>query len=77
MNKNIIQGKWKEIKGRLQQQWGKLSDDEISKLRGSYDELSGMLQKKYGYDQERTHKEIEQFLKSNKLDESSDESKKF
>ncbi len=77
MNKNIIQGKWKEIKGKLHQQWGKLSDDEVSKLRGSYDELSGMLQKKYGYDQERTQKEIEQFVKNNRLDESSDEPKKF
>ena len=33
MNKDIINGKWKEIKGKLKQQWGELTDDEISKMQ--------------------------------------------
>ena len=66
MNKDIIQGKWKEIKGKLKQQWGDLTDDEISKMKGSYDELSGILQKKYGYDRDRTEKEIDTFVKKNR-----------
>ncbi len=69
MNKDIIHGKWKEIKGQIKQQWGKLTDDDISKLKGSYEELHGLIQKKYGYEQDKTDKQIEEFVKKNKWDE--------
>ncbi len=67
MNKDIIQGQWKELKGKLQQQWGKLTDDEISQLKGSYDELEGLLQKRYGYKRDEVEKEIELFVDKNKI----------
>jgi uncharacterized protein YjbJ (UPF0337 family) len=70
LNKNIIQGKWKEVKGKLHQQWGDITNDEVSKMHGSYEELAGMLQKKYGYDERRSEKEIENFVKKNHWDES-------
>jgi uncharacterized protein YjbJ (UPF0337 family) len=63
MNKDIIQGKWNEIKGKIKQQWGKFTDDDITKMNGTYDELHGALQKKYGYQKERAKEEIDSFLK--------------
>jgi uncharacterized protein YjbJ (UPF0337 family) len=69
MNRNIIQGKWKEMKGKVRQQWGELTDDDLSRMKGSYEELRGALQKKYGYDEERTEKEIEKFVKKYHWDE--------
>lgn len=65
MNKDIIKGKWHEIKGKLKQQWGDLTDDEIAQMEGSYEELAGILQKKYGYQKDQVHKEIEKFLDKN------------
>jgi len=65
MNKDIIKGKWHEIKGQVKQQWGDLTDDEITKIDGSYEELEGVLQKKYGYQKERAQKEIQDFLDKN------------
>ncbi|OJW51467.1 MAG: general stress protein CsbD [Alphaproteobacteria bacterium 41-28] len=65
MNKDIIKGKWHEIKGRVKQQWGKLTDDEISQINGSYEELEGILQKKYGYQKDEVEKEIRTFLDKN------------
>jgi uncharacterized protein YjbJ (UPF0337 family) len=65
MNKDIIQGNWKEIKGKLTQQWGNLTDDDITHMKGTRQELQGMLQKKYGYQQDRIEKEIDNFLKQN------------
>lgn len=62
MNKDIVKGYWKEIKGRLKLHWGELTDDEIAKMKGSYEELEGHLQKKYGYDQDRAKNEIQSFL---------------
>ena len=68
MNKNIIEGNWRQIKGKLKQQWGKFTDNDIEKMEGSYDKLAGALQEKYGYDQERSEKEIETFAEKNKLE---------
>ena len=62
MNKDTFQGKWKEIKGQVKQQWGKLSDDDILQINGSYDELEGRLQKAYGYQRDQARKEIDNFL---------------
>ncbi len=49
MNIDIIKGYCKEVKGKLKQKWGALTDDEIGKMQGNFEELSGILRKKYGY----------------------------
>lgn len=66
MEKDIIKGHWKEIKGKLRQQWGQFSEDEISEMVGTYEELIGQLQKKYGYGKDQAKKEIAAFLQRNK-----------
>ena len=65
MNKDIVKGHWKEMKGKLKQQWGKLTDDQISRMEGNYDELEGALQKNYGYQKDQAKKEIESFIDNN------------
>ena len=65
MNKDIIKGHWNEVKGKLKQQWGDLTDDEISKMEGNYDELKGILQQKYGYERDKAEEEIENFVDDN------------
>ena len=49
MDWNIIEGKWKELKGHAREQWGKLTDDELEEVGGKKDRLVGKLQQKYGY----------------------------
>ena len=63
MNEDIVKGNWKEIKGKLKQQWGKLADDDLLQAQGSNDELVGKLQKAYGYKKEQAQVEIDAFLK--------------
>lgn len=67
MNKDILKGGWKELKGKVKQQWGKLTDDDITKIEGSYDELEGMLQKQYGYKKDEAREEIDKFLDKNSV----------
>lgn len=62
MNKDTFKGKWGEVKGKLKQQWGKLTDDDITKIEGRYEELSGRLQKHYGYEKDRAEREIDSFI---------------
>jgi uncharacterized protein YjbJ (UPF0337 family) len=68
MNKDIIKGKWHEIKGQLKQQWGKLTDDDIAKAEGSQEELSGLIQKHYGYTKDKANEDINNWVKKNKWD---------
>jgi uncharacterized protein YjbJ (UPF0337 family) len=67
MSNDIIKGRWKELKGKVKQQWGNLTDDEVTQMTGTYEELEGKLQKKYGYDKERVKTEIQGFIDKNGL----------
>jgi uncharacterized protein YjbJ (UPF0337 family) len=60
---DVIKANWKEIKGKVKQQWGKLTDDDITYMDGSYDSLVGNLQEKYGYGKDQVRKEIDSFLR--------------
>jgi uncharacterized protein YjbJ (UPF0337 family) len=62
-NKDILQGKWHELKGQVRQTFAKLTDDDIERMSGKMEELSGVLQKKYGYDKAKADTEINNWLK--------------
>lgn len=60
--KNILEGKWKQLKGQVQQQWGKLTHDELDRIAGKREELVGLIQEKYGYAQAEAEREVDAFL---------------
>ena len=60
---DILQGKWHELKGQAKQQWGKLTDDDMTKMSGKQEELSGLLQQRYGYRKEKAETEINTWLR--------------
>jgi len=62
--KDILQGKWHEVKGGVKKQWNKLTDDDIGAMHGRQEELSGALQKRYGYDKTKADLEISNWLES-------------
>ena len=67
MNKDILAGKWKEMKGRVQEQWGKLTDDELDRAEGRAEQMVGLLQQRYGYTKEKAQEEYDLFLKNQEL----------
>ena len=62
MNEDIFQGKWKQFKGKVKQQWGKLTDDDLDRISGKRDELLGLMQERYGWDRQRSERELNTFL---------------
>ena len=66
MNTDIIEGHWTEAKGKIRQQWAKLTDDDVSKMKGTYEELAGKLQASYGYKTDQAKKEIDAFIEKHK-----------
>ncbi|WP_374689475.1 CsbD family protein [Promineifilum sp.] len=64
MNDDILSGMWKQLKGQVKQQWGKLTDDDLEFIGGKRDELVGRVQERYGWEREQAEMEVENFLKS-------------
>lgn len=62
MNSDILEGKWKQIRGEARNWWGKLTDDDLNRAEGNLDKLVGVLQERYGYSREQAEMEIEQRL---------------
>lgn len=58
MNDNILQGKWKQMRGSVKEWWGKLTDSDLDRVGGKLENLSGVLQEKYGYTREQADAEI-------------------
>ena len=58
MNNDIFEGKWKEMRGQFKEWWGKLTDDDLERVGGKYEQFVGLLQEKYGYTRERIEKEF-------------------
>jgi len=61
MNKDIMQGKWTEMKGKVKEQWGKLTDDDLDRIQGKSEQLVGLLQQRYGYAREQAEEEYKRF----------------
>ncbi|WP_374027581.1 CsbD family protein [Bdellovibrio bacteriovorus] len=62
MNKDIFQGKIKEISGELRKKWGALTDDDIQKTKGNMEALSGLVQQKIGLSKEEASKQVSEFM---------------
>ena len=64
MNKDIISGKWTQIKGKAQATWGDLTDDDFKVAEGNAEYLSGRLQERYGWARDRAEDEVRRFEKA-------------
>ena len=58
MNKDEFEGKWKQIRGQARQWWGKLTDDDLERVGGKFEQFVGVVQEKYGYTREVAETEI-------------------
>ena len=63
MNKDILKGKWDQVKGDIRSKWGKLTDNDVMQIQGDTEKFIGKLQESYGYGREQAEKELDEFLK--------------
>ncbi|MBN66675.1 MAG: hypothetical protein CMM94_03805 [Rickettsiales bacterium] len=61
MNTDSIKGNWKELKGKIQEKWGEITDDELDQIEGNRKQLVGTLQQKYGYAKDEAEREVDEF----------------
>jgi uncharacterized protein YjbJ (UPF0337 family) len=64
MNWDTIKGDWKQFKGRVREQWGKLTDDDLDVIAGRRDQLLGRIQKSYGITKDEAERQLQEFEES-------------
>lgn len=67
MNEDILKGKWKQLEGEVQKNWGKLTKNDLEQVSGQSKILEGKIQEKYGHTAEEAKKQVDDFLKKLKL----------
>lgn len=59
MDWNRVEGNWKQIKGSVREQWGKLTDDDLDQINGQREQLEGKIQERYGYARDQARRDVD------------------
>jgi uncharacterized protein YjbJ (UPF0337 family) len=62
MNSDYLAGKWKQLRGSVKEQWGKLTDDDLTFIDGKHDQLVGKLQERYGMAKDQAQRNVDEWL---------------
>ncbi len=65
MNQDILQGKWTQLKGRVKEQWGKLTDDDLDQIAGKSEQLVGKIQEQYGLAKDEAQRQVDALFDEN------------
>ncbi|MBS7699920.1 MULTISPECIES: CsbD family protein [unclassified Chelatococcus] len=66
MDWNRVEGNWKQVKGQVKEQWGKLTDDDLDVIAGKRDQLEGKIQERYGIEKDKAKSDIDTWYNSRK-----------
>jgi uncharacterized protein YjbJ (UPF0337 family) len=61
INWDTLKGSWMEFKGKVKEQWGELTDDDLDRVAGKRDQLLGLIQKRYGVAKEQAEQQVREF----------------
>jgi uncharacterized protein YjbJ (UPF0337 family) len=59
MDWNRVEGNWKQLKGKVKEQWGRLTEDDLDVIAGRQDQLEGKIQERYGYAKDQAQRDVE------------------
>lgn len=62
MNRDILVGNWKQVKGKFKTKWGELTDDELEQAQGKFESLVGLMQKRYGLARDKAEIAVDSFI---------------
>jgi len=62
MDWNRVEGNWKQTKGKIRTQWGKLTDDDLDVIEGNREQLEGKIQERYGIAKDQVRKDVDTWL---------------
>jgi uncharacterized protein YjbJ (UPF0337 family) len=65
MNQDQVEGNWMQFKGKVKEQWGKLTDDDLDIIAGKRDQLLGRIQARHGLAKDEAEKQLDDFQQRN------------
>lgn len=64
MNRERLEGHWKQFKGRMRERWGRLTGDDLEMIEGRRQQLSGRIQERYGIARDEARHQLERWRHS-------------
>jgi uncharacterized protein YjbJ (UPF0337 family) len=61
MNRDTLKGDWNQLKGKVKEAWGKLTDQDLDVIEGKRDQLIGLIQKNYGIARDEAERQVQEF----------------
>lgn len=65
INEDRIKGNWTQFKGKVKEQWGKLTDDDMDVIAGKRDQMLGKLQERHGLAKEAAEDQLRNWERAN------------
>ncbi|MEJ6023646.1 CsbD family protein [Ramlibacter sp. PS4R-6] len=65
MNQDRIKGQWKQVKGKIKEQWGRLTEDDLDVIAGKRDQLLGRIQERHGIAKAEANRQVQDFEQRN------------
>jgi uncharacterized protein YjbJ (UPF0337 family) len=63
MNEDVLKGQWMQLKGKIREQWGKLTDDDLDEIQGRSEQLVGKIQQRYGIARDEAKRQIDEWMR--------------
>ena len=71
MNEDTLTGQWNQLKGKVREKWGNLTNDDIDVIKGRSDQLVGRIQERYGIERSEAERQVKEWMKLNMKEPSS------
>jgi uncharacterized protein YjbJ (UPF0337 family) len=66
MNEDTLTGQWNQLKGKVREKWGKLTNDDLDVVQGRAEQLVGRIQERYGIQRAEAERQVKDFLRDTK-----------
>ena len=70
MNEDTLKGQWMQLKGKIREQWGKLTDDDVDQIQGRSEQLIGKLQNRYGIARDEAQRQFDAWMHNTRIEPS-------
>ena len=64
MNREQMAGSWRVVRGKVKEQWGRLTNDDLDVISGKHDQLVGKIQERYGKDRQQIEHDVDRWLET-------------
>lgn len=65
MNQDVLKGQWTQLRGKVREKWGKLTNDDVDQIQGRADQLIGKIQERYGMARAEAERQLKEWQESN------------